>query len=613
MIEIHSCRITYVFLKKLFVACFFGMSFSIPVFAEDYGMHNYESSQQKQAQTKKSIMVKGKVVDEQGEPLPGVNIVVAGGTRGVATDLDGSFTIAVLPTDALQVSYLGMEDMTVAIKGRTELIITMRTKPDELDEVTVVAFAKQKKESVIASVSTVKPAELKVPSSNLTTALAGRVAGLIAYQRSGEPGSDDASFFVRGVTSFTYARGPLILIDGVEMSSSDLARLQVDDIASFSIMKDAAATALYGARGANGVILVTTKEGKEGKASISFRYESSLSAPTSKIELADPITYMKLNNEAILTRNPMQAVPYSMEKIEMTQRGANPLIYPANDWNEIMFKNFAVNHRANFNVSGGGKVARYYIAGSFTQDQGVIRSTKNSDNAIDLKKYLLRSNININLTKTTEAVVRLHGAFEDYNGPIVSCNYLYSRVMRSDPVAFPSYYAPDAANAYKEHILFGNTDQGQYINPYADMVKGFKNYSRSTMMAQFEVKQKLDFITKGLNARALFSTNRYAYFVQTREYTPYYYAVSMYDKINDTYVLNCLNPDKGSEWLSYTEGSKQVNATTYFEAAINYDRVFGNHGVSGLLVYNMRNYLSGNAGSLLLSLPHRNMGVSGRV
>lgn len=612
MIEIHSCRITYVFLKKLFVACFFGMSFSIPVFAEDYGMHNYESSQQKQAQTKKSIMVKGKVVDEQGEPLPGVNIVVAGGTRGVATDLDGSFTIAVLPTDALQVSYLGMEDMTVAIKGRTELIITMRTKPDELDEVTVVAFAKQKKESVIASVSTVKPAELKVPSSNLTTALAGRVAGLIAYQRSGEPGSDDASFFVRGVTSFTYARGPLILIDGVEMSSSDLARLQVDDIASFSIMKDAAATALYGARGANGVILVTTKEGKEGKASISFRYESSLSAPTSKIELADPITYMKLNNEAILTRNPMQAVPYSMEKIEMTQRGANPLIYPANDWNEIMFKNFAVNHRANFNVSGGGKVARYYIAGSFTQDQGVIRSTKNSDNAIDLKKYLLRSNININLTKTTEAVVRLHGAFEDYNGPIVSGNDLYSRVMRSDPVAFPAYYAPDAANAYKEHILFGNTDQGQYINPYADMVKGFKNYSRSTMMAQFEVKQKLDFITKGLNARALFSTNRYAYFVQTREYTPYYYAVSMYDKINDTYVLNCLNPDKGSEWLSYTEGSKQVNATTYFEAAINYDRVFGNHGVSGLLVYNMRNYLSGNAGSLLLSLPHRNMGVSGR-
>ena len=149
MIEIHSCRITYVFLKKLFVACFFGMSFSIPVFAEDYGMHNYESSQQKQAQTKKSIMVKGKVVDEQGEPLPGVNIVVAGGTRGVATDLDGSFTIAVLPTDALQVSYLGMEDMTVAIKGRTELIITMRTKPDELDEVTVLHLPSRKKKALL--------------------------------------------------------------------------------------------------------------------------------------------------------------------------------------------------------------------------------------------------------------------------------------------------------------------------------------------------------------------------------------------------------------------------------------------------------------------------------
>ncbi len=559
------------------------------------------------------IELKGKVIDEEGEPLPGVNIIIVGSTRGVATDLDGTFTIKVSPQDKLSVSYLGMEDQIVPVKKQKEIIITLKPKVDELSEVTIVAFGKQKKESTLASITTVKPSELKVPSSNLTTALAGRISGLVAYQRSGEPGEDDASFFVRGVTSFTYARGPLILIDGVEMSTTDLARLQPDDIASFSIMKDAAATALYGARGANGVIMVTTKEGKEGKASISFRYETSFSSPTKQIELADPLTYMRLNNEAVLTRNPMQSVPYSMEKIDNTARGANPMIYPANDWYKILFKDQAINHRVNFNVSGGGKVARYYIAGTFSQDNGVIKTVKGSQNNIDLKRYLLRSNININMTKTTEAVVRLHGTFDDYGGPLDSGSDLYSKVMRSDPVAFPPYYQPDAANMYKQHILFGNMDQGQYINPYADMVKGFKNYSKSLMMAQFELKQKLDFITEGLSVRGLFSTNRYSFFDVKRYYTPYFYSVSMYDKIRDEYILNSLNPDKGSEWLKYEEGSKEVSTTTYFEAAVNYDRTFAEkHGVSGLLVYNMRNHLTGNAGSLMLSLPSRNLGISGR-
>lgn len=564
-------------------------------------------------QAQANFNLAGKVVDDQGEPLPGVNIVVVGSTRGVATDLDGSFVIGVAPEDKLTVSYLGMEDQIIPVKGKKNLIITMKPKSDELEEVTIVAFGKQKKESTLASITTVKPSELKVPSSNLTTALAGRVSGLVAYQRSGEPGEDDASFFVRGVTTFTYANGPLILIDGVEMSSSDLARLQTDDIASFSIMKDAAATALYGARGANGVIMVTTKEGKEGKASISFRYETSFSSPTKQIELADPVSYMRLNNEAVLTRNPMQVVPYSIEKIENTERGANRMIYPANDWYNILFKNQAVNHRANFNVSGGGKVARYYIAGTFNQDNGVVKTTKGSQNDIDLKRYVLRSNININMTKTTEAIVRLHGSFDDYGGPLDSGSDLYSKVMRSDPVAFPAFYIPDEAHKYKQHILFGNTDRGQYINPYADMVKGYKNYSKSMMMAQFELKQKLDFITEGLSLRGLFSTNRYAYFDVKRYYTPYYYSVSLYDKIRDEYILNSLNPNDGSEWLKYDEGGKEVNTTTYFEAAVNYDQNFNDkHGVSGLLVFNMRNYLEGNAGSLLLSLPSRNVGVSGR-
>src|SRR5690606_11544351 len=271
------------------------------------------------------------------------------------------------------------------------------------------AFGTQKRTDLIGSVTSINPSELKVPSSNLTTALAGRLAGVIAYQRSGEPGADNAVFFIRGVTTFGYKKDPLILIDNIELTSTDLARLNPDDIASFSIMKDATATALYGARGANGVILVTTKEGKEGQARVSFRLENSISSPTQDVELADPITYMRLNNEAILTRDPLGRLLYSDEKINNTVPGSNSLIFPSTDWRKELFKDHAINQRANLSVSGGGKVARYYVAGSFNQDNGVLKvdNRNNFNNNINLKTSSLRANVNINLTPTTELITRL--------------------------------------------------------------------------------------------------------------------------------------------------------------------------------------------------------------
>lgn len=574
-----------------------------------------EQSPQNFISSQQTISVKGVVTDASGSPLPGVTVIIVGSTRGVITDIDGKFQIDIPINGKLNFSFIGMSDQQVEVNNRTTINVILQQKSEELEDVTVVAFGKQKKESVLASISTVKTEELKIPSSNLTTALAGRISGLISYQRSGEPGQDDASFFVRGVTSFSYARGPLILIDGVEMSSSDLARLQPDDIASFSIMKDAAATALYGARGANGVILVTTKEGQEGKAKITFRYETSFSMPTQKVKLADPITYMKLNNQAVLTRNPLSTIPYSMEKIENTERGTNPLIYPATDWYKTLFKDYTINHRANFNVSGGGKVARYYIAGTYNQDYGVLNVDKqnNFNNNIDLKKYLLRSNVNINVTPTTEAIVRLHGTFDNYTGPIDGGTALYQKVMRTDPVLFPPYYPPTEETAHIQHILFGNYDEGEYINPYADMVRGYKDYTKSLMLAQFELKQNLDFITEGLSVRGLFNTNRYSFFDVSRYYNPFYYSVTGYDKVNGTYQLYNLNPTTGKEYLNYKEGAKLITATMYSELAVNYDRTFKEkHGVSGLLVTTMRNYLTANAGSLSLSLPSRNLGLSGR-
>ena len=308
---------------------------------------------------------------------------------------------------------IGYITQYVKVPKNNKVSVVLEEDSKALDEVVVVAFGTQKKESMISSIETIKPAELKVPSSNLTTALAGRMSGVIAYQRSGEPGKDNADFFIRGVTTFGYKKDPLILIDGIETTTTELARLQPDDIAAFSILKDATATALYGARGANGVIQVATKEGKEGATKVSIRVENSFSSNTKNVELADPITFMQLANEAVRTRNPLALV-----------------------------KDMTANQRVNMNVSGGGKLARYYIAASFSKDNGNLKSNSMNgfDNNINLRSYQLRSNININLTKTTEAVVRLSGTFDDYRGPLDGGDVMYKKIVRSNPVLFPAYY-----------------------------------------------------------------------------------------------------------------------------------------------------------------------------
>lgn len=223
--------------------------------------------------------IRGMVTGDDNEPLAGATITIKNRQGGIIVDIDGKFTIKAKTGEILVVSFLGMKKQEVKIDNKDFYAIKLLPETNEFDEVTVVAFAKQKKESVISAVSTVNPQELKVPSSNLTTALAGRMSGLIAFQTSGEPGKDNAQFFVRGATTFGYKKDPLILIDNIELSTDDLARLNVDDIAQFSIMKDATATALYGARGANGVILVTTKQGTAGRPKVSVRVEQSVSTP----------------------------------------------------------------------------------------------------------------------------------------------------------------------------------------------------------------------------------------------------------------------------------------------------------------------------------------------
>lgn len=560
--------------------------------------------------------VSGRVVDSDGEPVAGAAVMVEGTQNGLLVDDNGNFTIQVSEGQFIVASLIGYVDKRVRISDKLDYLIIMEEEATALEDAMVVAFSTQKKESVISSIATVRPAELKVPTSNLTSALGGRIAGMITQQLSGEPGQDNTEFFIRGVTTFnSNARGPLILIDNVELSSSDLARLQPDDIASFSVLKDATATALYGARGANGVILVTTKEGKEGRASLNIRFESSFSMPTKEVEVVDPVSWMTLYNEAVSTRDPLAPRPFSDKKIELTKRGVNQYAYPAVRWIDEMFKNFTTNQRLNANLSGGGKVARYYIAATVNNDTGLLKKSSGSsfDNNISLKTIQLRSNININVTNSTELAVRFSGTFEDYTGPLDGGSELYKMALAADPVSFPMYYENPASGGSDTHIMFGNTSDGNYLNPYARMTRGYKEYSKMNLIAQAELKQKLDFITKGLAARALLNTTRYSYFDLQRYFNPYWYTMSSFDVADNTYTLNCINPDGGTEYLDYRQGDKDIHTTTYFETAVDYNREFGErHDVSMLLVYTMQHKLYANMGDLQRSLPYRNMGLAGR-
>lgn len=579
----------------------------------------------------RTISITGTVTDAfNDEPIPGVNVLIAGTSLGTTTDVDGIYQLLVTEGDTLIFSFIGYEVQKIEV-GKIKIVnVRLSAQTEMIEEAVVVAFGKQSKESVVSAITTVNTADLKVPSSNLTTALSGRMAGLIAYQTTGAPGEEDAQFFVRSVTSFgSGLTSPLILIDNIEMTSRDLSRLNPDDIASFSILKDASATALYGARGANGVVLVTTKEGKKGTVSVQARIETSVSTPTTKVDIVDPVTFMEYSNIASMTR--YGELTYPQSKIDQTRNpNRNPYVYPAVDWKDMLTRNYSINQRANINLTGGGEAATYYIAGSFSQDNGILQvDPVNPFNTnINLRSYVVRSNVNLNLTKSLEAKVRVNGSFEDYTGPIGEFGSgganTYTKTLIANPVLFPAVYAPDQETQYLDRMLFGNysdsedgTGSNQYINPYADVMKGYEDVRNNTFLAQLELHQDLDMITKGLKARFIGSITRYSGFNIQRSYKPYYYQYikGTYDPDNTEfpYELAVLNPEEGSDFIDYSAGGKFVRSSYYGEGAILYNRNFADkHKVGGLLVGSFKENMDGSASNLDNSLPSRNMSFAGR-
>ncbi|WP_298239015.1 TonB-dependent receptor [uncultured Algibacter sp.] len=602
-------------------ACFLSVFFLLSI--EKSNAYNLVLEKANVTADFQDTIVEGTVTaSDDGSPLPGVNISVKGTKGGTTTDFDGNFIIKVKPTDVLVFTYVGFIKQEVSVAGKTRLNIVLQVDTAELDAVTVVAFGTQKKESVVAAITTVKPSELKIPASNLTASFSGRVPGLISFQTTGEPGADNAEFFIRGVASFGFVTGPLILIDGLESSKDDLARMDVDDIDNFSIMKDASAAALYGSRGANGVILVSTKRGKKGKAKVSFKYETSYSSNVKDIKYADPIRYMELYNDAALPfdGSPVPVQLFSQNIIDRSRD--NPRAEaeaPVTDWTQLLFKDFSINHRANLNVSGGGEIAKYFLSTTFTKDTGILKIDDRSDfnTGINLNKFQIRSNNDINITQSLQAGIQIYLAIDDYTGPINGASTLFDQIRRTSPVRYPAFYQPDTANIGIDRIFFGNYEPGaRFINPYAESIVGYKESTRTRFTTQINLKQK---ITEDFKLRVKLGYDLASFISVDRKYEPYYYNIGVYDKFEDTYTLQQLNGgERGgtSPRLSLDFGNRKTTVTPVFygEFAANYDKTFNDeHTIGATLVATARESKNNTGDDLQATLPRRNLGLAGRL
>ncbi|WP_258104244.1 TonB-dependent receptor [Marinoscillum sp. MHG1-6] len=592
-------------------------------------------------------VLKGVIQDaSNGELLIGATIQEKGTTNGTVTDYNGYYEMELITANPVViVNFVGYQTQELTVDGQSELNIDLEVDLEGLEEVVVVGFGEQKKASLVSSITSVNVENIKLPSSNFTNSIAGQVSGMIAFQQSGEPGrgSDNTSFFIRGLSTFGSGKqNPLILIDGVESTTTDMARLQADDISDFSVLKDAAASSIYGARGANGVVLINTKLGKQGVTKYSFRAESRISSNTKNFQLSDNITYMELENEALTTRNPELLPRYSTNKITATADGKDPYLYPNNDWLKQLIKPYTWNQGYNMNISGGTEKGRYYIAGTYNVDNGNLRVDPINDfnNNIKLQNYSVRSNIDLNLTPTTTLITRIYGQFDDYTGPIggnifdrnqnrvryaSGGEYIFLHSVWTNPVLFPAVY-PKEKLPYVQHPLFGTSlvtsgnSSTAMVNPYALMVRGYQTYKTSNMMPQIELRQKLDFVTKGLSFRGMSYLRRVSFYQQDRSYDPFYYTVDEIDT-DGNYTIKAINDgsvegvilEPGTEYLDYSESGKDVNSQFWLQTAVDYNRVFNDvHSVGGMLLYYQSHYESGNPGNLINSLPNRNQGVSGR-
>ena len=560
------------------------------------------------------LIAKGKVIDPNGQPVAGVAVIIDETKTGTVTDGNGYYVIDV-PNVGVHLTFtcLGYKPQTAVVPKSLSLDIYMEEDTLEMDAAVVVGMGHQRKASVIGAISSVSRDALKIPQRNLTNALAGKIAGAVVVQRTGEPGLDNAEFWIRGISSLN-SSAPLVLVDGVERSMSDLS---IEEIETISVLKDASATAVYGVRAANGVVLVTTRKGIAQKATIDVKIESGISNLVNMPKLLDGANYMRLYNEAYGSEF------YSPEQIRMTETHADPYLYPNVNWFDELFTKFSTNSQVSVNVRGGGERARYYVTASYLRDNGNLYNNPDTDynTNINITRYNFRSNIDMSLTKTTTLSLEIGANMTDAHQPrpITSSNNfqsqaseLFSACYQQDPITTP-VRVPLGYNEFGEMQWGWGAPLSTSVGKPAERLfgSGYNKTYRTSVMSQIILKQNLDFLTKGLDFTASFSYDVNTVSIQSRGKYSSLYAVNGVD--DETGLYSLVPKREGDEFLGYSYSNTGDRADE-FKAQFNYERVFNErHRVGAMAMYYQRSFNNLAAGSSILALPYRKQGLAFRA
>lgn len=562
---------------------------------------------QQQKQTITGTILTG----DTNEPAIGATVYLRNSTTGTVTDVNGKYSITVEGIGGvLEFSYIGYKKQEVAVTGQKTIDIVLQPDTEVLEEVVVVGYGSQKKESVVGAISTLDVTKLTVPGSSISNALAGQLSGIVAMSRSGEPGKNSAAdFYIRGVSSFKGTSTPLVLVDGIER---DLDLVDTDDIASFSILKDASASAVYGVRGANGVILITTKKGSVGKPQVNVRTEFGFTQPTKRPQMLGSAEWAELYNEAYGSQY------YSPEDIEKYRTNADPDLYPNVDWFDALFDDMAANQRVNLNITGGSDIVKYYVSGAFYNESSIYKNAGNIygyNPSIRYNKFNFRANVDLNLTKSTVVNFNLANIYEKSFGPGYGDTDadIWSYTFMTSPNAFPVQYSDGKLSG-------PSSDSGN--NPWNMLAhSGYREQFWNSAQSLIGVTQDIGELwkpLKGLTANIKFSWDAWNTTLQRRSKTESFYHARgraedgslIYDR-NDEGIW--IPVHTGDENLSFLIG-RSGTMTRYLEGSLTYNRVFNEiHRVGALLLYNQKIHTNTQAGSGDDALPYKNQGLAARA
>ena len=566
---------------------------SLRLTARESGGHVLLSRVSAPARETEKIRIRGVVKDGRGSLLPGALVQEMGTANGQVTAANGVYEITADAGGTLLFKMMGYVEREVPVLNKNTIDVVLQDVAKQLEETVVVGFGTQKRYSVVGAITTIRPEQLQMSTSrSLSGNLAGQLSGVIATQRSGEPGYDDASFWIRGISTFAGARSPLVLVDGVERSLNNIDPAEIE---SFSILKDAAASAVYGVRGANGVIIINTKRGHIGKPQINIRIEQGYTQPVKIPDFLGAADYLEVLNS--IARESGGQAPFSQERIDNIRNKVDPDLYPDVNWLDAITNDYASNSRVNLTVSGGSDLLRYAFVGSYYGEKGIVSrdEMQSWNSSMKLQRYNMRTNIDLKVTPSTLMRVNIGGYLQDHSRPPQSIDDLFSKAFEIPPYVHPARYPSGEIPVTPERS-----------NPWALATQtGYQRSSSSKLESLFAIEQNLDALTEGLKANVKFSFDRYSGNSVTRSKTPDFYNPAASRRPDGT--LDLIIYKYGQQFLDYSTGSEWGDKSVYLEGSLNYIRNFGPHYVDALFLYNQRNYDNGDR------LPFRNQGIAGRI